>query len=126
MRPAPIEVSSATGLDALVRMMREQDRGSVVVVDDGRLAGILTARDVMRAVASSVDPAAVSAGQWMTAEPITVTPSTTLAVAETLMCEYGVHHLPVVDGGRVVGMVGLRDVTRALRHGETVSVGLGF
>jgi sulfide:quinone oxidoreductase len=126
MRPAPIEVSSAAGLDAVVRMMREQDRGSVVVVDDGRLAGIVTARDVMRAVAASVDPAAVSAGQWMTAEPVTVTPSTTLAVAETLMCEYGVHHLPVIDGGRVVGMVGLRDVTRAQRHGETVSVGLGF
>jgi CBS domain-containing protein len=126
MRPAPIEVSSATGLDVLVRMMREQDRGSVVVVDDGRLAGILTARDVMRAVAASVDPAAVSAGQWMTAEPVTATPSTTLAAAETLMCEYGIHHLPVVDGGRVVGMVGLRDVTRAQRHGETVSVGLGF
>jgi CBS domain-containing protein len=126
MRPAPITVSSATGLDAVVRMMREHERGSVVVVDDERLTGILTARDVLRAVASAADPAAVSAGQWMTAEPVTVTPSTTLAVAETLMCEYGIHHLPVVDGDRVVGMVGLRDVTRAQRHGETVSVGLGF
>jgi sulfide:quinone oxidoreductase len=126
MRPAPITVSSATGLDAVVRMMRGHERGSVVVVDDDRLIGILTARDVLRAVASAVDPAAASAGQWMTAEPVTVTPSTTLAVAETLMCEYGIHHLPVVDGGRVVGMVGLRDVTRAQRHGETVSVGLGF
>jgi CBS domain-containing protein len=53
-------------------------------------------------------------------------PSTTLEVAEALMTEYGIHHLPVVEDGRPVGMVGLRDVTRSRRSPERLAIGLGF
>jgi CBS domain-containing protein len=62
----------------------------------------------------------------MTASPVTVSPTTTLDVAETLMTEYGIHHLPVVDDGRPVGMVGLREVTRSRRSPERLAIGLGF
>jgi sulfide:quinone oxidoreductase len=121
----PILVPSDMSLDAAVRKMREHDRGSVLVVDDERLVGILTARDVLRAVAGDVDPSEAPVGQWMTASPVSVVATTTLEAAEALMTEYGVHHLPVVDDERPVGMVGLRDVTRS-RDPRRLPVGLGF
>jgi CBS domain-containing protein len=127
MRRDPLLVTAETRLDDVVRTMRRRDDGSVLVVDDGELlVGILTARDVLRAVASDVSPSQAPVGQWMTAQPVAVEPPTTLDAAEALMTEYGVHHLPVVENGRPVGMVGLRDVTRARRHPERLSVGLGF
>jgi len=52
--------------------------------------------------------------------------STTLDKAETLMTEYGIHHLPVVENERPVGIVGLRDVTRSRRSPDRLSIGLGF
>jgi sulfide:quinone oxidoreductase len=127
MRREPVLVTATTALDDVVRTMRRHDDGSVLVVaDDERLVGILTARDVLRAVACDVNPSRASVGLWMTAQPVAVEPSTTLDAAEALMTEYGVHHLPVVEAGRPVGMVGLRDVTRLQRHPERLSVGLGF
>ena len=127
MRRDPLLVPGATALDDVVRTMRRHDDCSVLVVgDDERLVGILTARDVLRAVASDVNPSRAPVGQWMTAQPVAVEPTTTLDAAEALMTEYGVQHLPVVEGGRPVGMVGLRDVTRLQRHPERLSVGLGF
>jgi sulfide:quinone oxidoreductase len=127
MRRDPLLVTASATLDDVVRTMRRHDDGSVLVVgDDERLVGILTARDVLRAVASDVNPSRAPVSQWMTAQPIAVEPPATLDAAEALMTEYGVHHLPVVEGGRPVGMVGLRDVTRMQRHPERLSVGLGF
>lgn len=106
--------------------MRQRDAGSVLVVEGERLVGILTARDVLRAVAHGVSPADTVVGRWMTAGPITVTASTTVEMAETLMTEYGIHHLPVVEDDRPVGIVGLRDVTRFRRNPERLAIGLGF
>lgn len=106
--------------------MRERDIGSVLVVDGERLVGILTARDVLRAVAHGVTPGHAAVGRWMTASPITVTASTRLDAAETLMTEYGIHHLPVVEDEKPVGIVGLRDVTRSRRSPDRLSIGLGF
>jgi sulfide:quinone oxidoreductase len=126
IRRRPPLVTCETTVDTAVRAMREHDGGSVLVVDGERLVGILTARDVLRAVAGDVSPSDAAVGQWMTASPVTVSPTTTLDVAETLMTEYGIHHLPVVDDGRPVGMVGLRDVTRSRRSPERLAVGLGF
>jgi len=126
MRSCPPLVESRTTLAEVARGMRERDIGSVLVVDGERLVGILTARDVLRAVAHGVTPGHAAVGRWMTASPITVTASTTLDAAETLMTEYGIHHLPVVENERPVGIVGLRDVTRSRRSPERLSIGLGF
>jgi sulfide:quinone oxidoreductase len=126
MTPDPLFVTPETTLDAVVRRMREHDTGSVLVVEGGRLVGIITSRDILRGVAGNVNAAQVSAGKWMTASPVTVGPHATLNVAEALMTEYGIHHLPVVEDGRPVGMVGLRDVTRSQRDPGRLAVGLGF
>ena len=126
MTADPLLVPSEMSLDAAVRKMREHDRGSVLVVEDEQLVGILTARDVLRAVAGDVDPSDAPVGQWMTASPISVAAATTLEAAEALMTEYGIHHLPVVEDERPVGMVGLRDVTRSQRDPKRLAIGLGF
>jgi sulfide:quinone oxidoreductase len=126
MTPDPLVVAPGTTLDAVVRTMRRHDAGSVLVVEEGRLVGIITARDVLRAVAGDVSASEASARQWMTAGPVTVREDTTLDVAEALMTEYGIHHLPVVDGERPVGMVGLRDVSRSQREAKRLAIGLGF
>ena len=106
----------ASLLDA-ARAMAEAGVGSVLVVSGGRLAGIFTERDLVRAVASGA-----SLGErvesFMTREPVTVKPDDPLPLAASKMVEGGFRHLPVVDeDGRPIGVVSVRDVLRALLAG---------
>jgi CBS domain-containing protein len=85
--------------------------GAAIVMDGEALAGIFTERDVMRAVASDFDAAGHLVGQWMTPRPVTLTPDAPPGEALDLMLERGFRHLPVVDAGKVVGVVSIRDLT---------------
>jgi CBS domain-containing protein len=93
---------------------------SALVVADGRLVGILTARDFVRAAANRLQAGEARVQEWMTAEPVTATPGTTLTAAGLLMTEYGIHHLPVVHRDRLVGMVGSTHMTRPMLLTDTV------
>jgi CBS domain-containing protein len=62
----------------------------------------------------------------MTAAPVSVPPETTLEAAEETMAEHGVHRLPVVAAGEILGLVGLRDVTRERADAQRLALGLGF
>jgi len=84
--------------------------GSVLVSDYGRLIGILTERDLLRAVADRIHSSEARVREWMTREPITVTPDTPSEDAARTMLERGFRHLPVVDGEQTIGIVSLRDV----------------
>jgi CBS domain-containing protein len=84
--------------------------GSVLVSDYGRLIGILTERDLLRAVADRIHSSEARVREWMTREPITVTPDTPAEDAARTMLEHGFRHLPVVDGEQTIGIVSLRDV----------------
>ena len=100
-------------LGEIAEKLRARAAGSALVCDYGRLVGILTSRDLLRAYAERVHPSEGRAREWMTAEPQTVPPGTALEEARALMSEYGFHHLPVVDdGGHPLGVVGLRDTVR--------------
>ena len=90
--------------------MTERGVGAVVVSDFGRLIGILSERDIMRAVADRIHSSEARVREWMTADPITATPETPVEEAGRTMLENGFRHLPVVDGERAVGIVSLRDV----------------
>jgi CBS domain-containing protein len=90
--------------------MTERGVGAVVVSDFGRMIGILSERDIMRAVADRIHSSEARVREWMTANPITATPDTTIEEAGRTMLENGFRHLPVVDGERAVGIVSLRDV----------------
>ena len=95
---------------------------AAAVAEYGSLIGILTPGDLVRASAMRVHPSEGRVRQWMTAEPITVSPKTPLVAAARLAQEYGVRHLPVVDGGRPVGMLYMDDELRQ----ASVPIGLGF
>jgi CBS domain-containing protein len=95
------------------RMVEEKKGGAVVVMDYGRMIGILTERDMLRAMAGRVHTSEARAREWMTEDPVTVPLETTLDEASQLMLSRNFRHLPVVDGGRVVGVVSLRRVVAA-------------
>ena len=90
--------------------MAQLDVGSALVVDSGRLVGILTCRDLMRAIAGRTHSSEARVCEWMTADPRVARPTTAAEEAALMMVEQGCHHLPVVDEGRPVGMVGMRSV----------------
>ena len=90
------------------RMVEEKKGGAVVVMDYGRMIGILTERDLLRAIAYRVHTSDARVREWMTEDPITVPPETTLDEASQLMLDKNFRHLPVVESGRVVGVVSLR------------------
>jgi CBS domain-containing protein len=91
--------------------MAERGVGAVVVLEGERIAAILTERDVMRAVAVGKDGSA-PVSEWMTRHPDTIEPDDTTDHAASLMIHGGFRHLPVVEEGRVVGIVSIRDLMR--------------
>ncbi len=96
MSGEPLVVAPEDTLGEVAEKMRERDVGSVLVADYGRLIGILTSRDLLRAFAGRVHPSEARIREWMTAEPVSVSAATPIEAAVTLMTEYGFHHLPVV------------------------------
>lgn len=95
--------------DAAQRM-REYGIGSLVVMDVDVMTGVITERDLIHATADAAWPEVTKVSQYMTADPIMVTPLTDVSEAERLMVEHGIRHLPVVRDGRPVGMVSARDL----------------
>jgi len=86
----------------------------VIVKDFGRLIGILTERDMLKAMAARVHTSEARVRQWMTDDPITVPTETDLEEAARIMLENGFRHLPVVDEiGQVIGIASLRRVVGA-------------
>ncbi len=124
MTPDPLLVAPEDTLGEVAERLAERDLGSALVVEYGRLIGILTSRDLLRAVAGRVHPSDGRVRQWMTAEPLTVRPSAALPAAALLMTEHGIHHLPVVEDDRPVGVVGMRDVVRSTSLGAGIGLGL--
>jgi CBS domain-containing protein len=102
---------SATVLDA-TRAMNEHRVGGLVVVQDGRMVGMFTERDVLRrVVAEQRSPAAVTVREAMTTDVICCDPATTVDEASRIMRDRRVRHLPICDpGGRVVGLVSIGDI----------------
>jgi CBS domain-containing protein len=95
---------------AAERMWREQT-GSLLVMDGGRLAGIITERDLLRAVALGADLATATVDEAMTTEVFTVPPDMPLRDAAREMAVRWIRHLPVVDSGQLLGVISMRDVT---------------
>ena len=122
MSSNPLVVAPEDTLGEVAERLLEQGATAAAVAEYGQLIGILTAGDLVRASAMRVHPSEARARQWMTAEPVTVTASSSLTAAALLAGEYGVHHLPVVEGDRPVGMLYLDD---ALRQAG-VPIGLGL
>jgi sulfide:quinone oxidoreductase len=124
MSTEPLVVAPEDTLGEVAEKMRAGDLGSALVADYGRLIGILTSRDLLRAFAARVHPSEGRVREWMTAEPVAVLATTPIEAAVTLMTEYCFHHLPVVEDERPIGMLGLREAARQARRRS--GIGLGF
>jgi CBS domain-containing protein len=98
---------------AIARML-EENVGSVAVCEGERLVGIFTERDVLRLAGEGPGFAEVHVGDVMTRQPVTLAPGDDILDAARLMGERKIRHLPVLEGENLLGMVGIREVVRAL------------
>jgi CBS domain-containing protein len=106
-------VSADASIVEAARGMAESKLGSALIVQGSWLSGIITERDMLRAVASGDDLNGVKVKDWMTRDPITVSPDTDTEEAAATMFTHGFRHLPVTDGNEILGVVSLRDVLSA-------------
>jgi CBS domain-containing protein len=115
-----LEVAPEDTLGQAAEAMVERGVGSAVVSDFGRLIGILTERDLLRAVAGRVHSSEARVREWMTRDPVTASVATELEEAAKTMLDEGFRHLPVVDDERAIGIVSIRDVVDwTVRGGES-------
>jgi CBS domain-containing protein len=117
MARAFVSAAPEDALGELAERLAETDAGSALVLEYGRLSGILTSRDIVRTVAARVHPSEGRVREWMSAAPVTAERELPIDDAARLMLQGGFHHLPVIENDRPVGVVGLRSVVSALRHG---------
>jgi CBS domain-containing protein len=97
--------------------MREQQTGSLLVLDGEDLVGIVTERDVLHAVATGTN-LDTPVSDVMSKDLITVEPATSLREAARIMTDRWIRHLPVLEGGRLVGVVSQRDLAGVLNEPE--------
>ena len=124
MTSETLVVAPEDTIGEVAERMSELDIGAALVAEYGRLIGILTSRDMLRVLAGRVHSSEARVRQWMTADPITVSATTSADAARILMVEHDIHHLPVVDGERPIGTIGMRDVVSP--SAVPLGVGLGF
>ena len=114
----PVTITPDRSVCEAAELMRREGVGSLIVVDpEGRLAGILTERDLAYRVVAGRCSCDVRVGEVMTPRErlVTVEPGTSIAEAARIMIDVGVRHLPVVTrDGELVGVVSLRDLARAI------------
>lgn len=107
----PVTVETTDSIVAAARSMRDGNIGDVVVVERGAIQGILTDRDiVVRALAEGRDPARTTVGEICSRELTTLAPTDAIGDAVTTMRDRAIRRLPVVEGGRPVGIVSLGDL----------------
>ena len=110
-----VEVRPQTSLAEVAREMRQEDCDSVAVITDGRLVGIITERDLVRAIADGVDPKQATASLVMTLNPATVGTEEDVSIVALKMMRLGIRHLPVVDAaGTPVGLLSARNLVAVL------------
>jgi CBS domain-containing protein len=107
-----LSVDPSDTIGETAQQMVERRVSSAVVSDYGNLIGIVTERDLTRAVAGRVHSSEARVREWMTADPLTLTPDATPADAAKIMLDNGFRHVPIVEDGRAVGIVSIRDVAR--------------
>ena len=122
MTSPAVTCAADDSLALAARTMQGADTGSVVVTDDGKVVGILTERDLLRATAGAGGPGREPVRLWMTAQPDVLGPDERVDAAWASLTSHHYRHLPVVEGDRCVGVVSLRDlmgVARIRPAGET-------
>lgn len=112
MAPVKVRVGPERSLRALAADLAEARTGLAVV--EAESGGVITERDVLRAIADEIDLDTAAVGDWMTREPIAVEPDAPIEAACDLMIERGVRHLLVIERGELIAVLNMRDVVGVL------------
>jgi CBS domain-containing protein len=103
-------VDPETTVGEAATLMGQRSIGSVLVCDQDRLLGILTERDLVRLLSEHHDGPALTVSECMTKNPRTIAPDTDARDALREMVDGGFRHLPIAEGGKVLGMISMRDI----------------
>ncbi|MEA4838253.1 MAG: CBS domain-containing protein [Rhodospirillaceae bacterium] len=110
-----VMVDAGESVRETARKILEQGVSAAIIIESGRLMGVFTERDALRFFAEApYNPDTTNIGAVMTRDPVTVPPETPIPEAKKLMLCKGFRHLPVVDSGRVLGIVSLRGLSRVM------------
>ena len=112
-----LSVEAGVSLREAARQMSERHVGAVLVFDGGEMRGILTERDILKAVGAGAEGAVVA--DWMTPHPETIEASDSTGHAASLMIHGGYRHLPVLEDGRIAGIVSIRDLVQVALDDES-------
>ncbi len=117
--PGPLLTADPeTTIAEVARQMRTDDSDAIAVISQGRLVGIITERDLVKAIADGVDPQQARADVVMTADPATVDADEDIAMVAVKMMRLGVRHLPVLNkAGKPIGLVSARNLVAILDRG---------
>jgi CBS domain-containing protein len=120
MTASPRSIESAENVVQAARMMANENVGSLPVVDGGALVGMVTDRDlVVQVLAKDLDPAKVTVSEVASENPVVARPNDSLDSALQRMAQEQVRRLPVVEEGRLVGILAQADVARTAKAGST-------
>ena len=124
MTKQPATVKPDATLGEVATLMKQEDCGSIPVVEGGRLVGIVTDRDiVVRGIAAGKDPKSQRVSEVMSADPVTIGPNDDVSDAETVMGARQIRRLPVVEDGKLVGILVTAQIARVgseRKTGETL------
>jgi CBS domain-containing protein len=123
--PHLVKAHPGEDLSVAASRMQFHEVGALAVYDAGTLVGILTERDVLRAVGDGRVPELTTVAEFMSPEPITVTPEIEVGQAAGLMLSLGARHLPVTEAGELVGMLSARDILSIEAGGDLVAAAEG-
>jgi CBS domain-containing protein len=116
MTESVVTAAPDTSVREVAEMMRERNVGSVVLVEDGRLTGFVTDRDLALSVLADGRDPIDRAGDYASAPVVTGAPDMDVSEAAELMVEHGIRRLPVLVGEELIGIVTLDDI--AVRTGD--------
>jgi CBS domain-containing protein len=119
MTENPRSIGASASVVEAAQLMRDQHIGSLPITDDEKLIGMITDRDITtRVVAQAADPTTTSVGDVYSQDLVSVEPDNDLEDAVQLMASHQVRRLPVVEDGRLVGIVAQADIALALTENE--------
>ncbi|MBK5227126.1 MAG: CBS domain-containing protein [Actinobacteria bacterium] len=118
LRPRmPVTIPKSESLGAAAKLLADEDIGALVVFEPNGLAGVISERDIVRAIADGCDLAEIEVCEYMTEAPVVAEDDAVIGDAIAKMNETGIRHVVIVTDGDVSGMISMRDIVALLGTG---------